>query len=274
LRMAFRAVLLAGGRGSRLESALPGLPKALVPIGGVPLLTLQLSRLRLEGCLQAVVVGGHGIHLVRNALATFSSSLQGVLVEERSGTLPAVLAGLATAEPSPEPIVVLNADTILEVDIASFAEASPAWATVTAVLTELPTGQNQGTVLLAPTGRILAFEGTDSPAGNEATPFRSFESWSRREECRSLSNCGAYVVDRTRLLLYGPMLKALGSSWECHALVHYRRHGLLAGVAPPVRYVLDVGTPPRYRRACADASLIHEICGYAQDACEPDSRLV
>src|SRR2546429_305388 len=80
LRMAFRALLLAGGRGSRLESALPGLPKALVPIGGVPLLTLQLSRLRLEGCLQAVVVGGHGIRLVRNALATLSSSLQVVLV--------------------------------------------------------------------------------------------------------------------------------------------------------------------------------------------------
>ena len=106
-------------------------------------------------------------------------SPQVVLVEELSGTLPAVLAGLAAVEPSPEPVVVLNADTIVGVHLASCAEASPAWATVTAVLTELPTGQNEGTVLLAPTGRILAFAAADGTAGYEATPFKSFEPWSQ-----------------------------------------------------------------------------------------------
>src|SRR5207244_1207804 len=81
-------------RGGRMASGLRGLPKALVPIGGAPLLALQLSRLRLHGCTQAVVVGGHGIHHLRSALKAFSHSSDVVLLEETSGTLPAVLTGL------------------------------------------------------------------------------------------------------------------------------------------------------------------------------------
>jgi hypothetical protein len=143
------------------------------------------------------------------------------------------------------------------------------------VLTELPTGQNDRSVVLAPTGHVLAFEETGCSDVNRAAPapFGSSKLRSSRENCVSLSNCGLYVVDRGRLLLDGPKLERLGLSWERHALVHYRRQGLLGGLAPSVRYVLDVGTPARFDRACADASLIHEICGCRQDACESHSRL-
>ena len=273
MKTSFRAVLLAGGRGSRMASVLRGLPKALVPIGGAPLLALQLSRLRLNGCAQAVVVGGHGIHHLRSALKALSPSSDVILLEETSGTLPAVLIGLGALASEPGPVVVMNADTIVDVDLALCMAAAPAWAAVTAVLTELPTGQNEGSVILAATGQILAFEEADC-SGLDGTPAPPGSSGSpSRESSLSLSNCGLYVVDRDRLLGDVPGLRTLGLSWERHVLVHYRRQGLLAGVAPPVHYVLDVGTPARFKRACADAALIHQICGYRQDAFESHSRL-
>ena len=257
-----------------MASLFPEMPKALVPIGGTPLLALQLSRLRLSGCVHAVVVGGYGILQVRSALRAVSPSCGAVLVEETSGTLPAALTGLAALMPPLAPVVVLNADTIVDVDIAWCIAAAPSWAAVTAVLTELPTGQNEGSVFLAPSGHVLAFEENHCPDVNQVPArFRSSDWRSSGENCVSLSNCGLYVVDRERLLLDGLELQRLGLSWERHALVHYRRQGLLAGVAAPVRYVLDVGTPPRYEQACADAPLIHEICGYRQDVFESDSRL-
>jgi NDP-sugar pyrophosphorylase family protein len=146
LSVGFRAVLLAGGRGNRMASLFPEMPKAIVPIGGTPLLALQLSRLSLSGCAHAVVVGGHGILQVRSALRALSPSCGAVLVEETSGTLPAVLTGLAALMPPLAPVVVLNADTIVDVDIAWCIAAAPSWAAVTAVLTELPTGQSERSV--------------------------------------------------------------------------------------------------------------------------------
>jgi hypothetical protein len=110
-----------------MASVFPRLPKALMPIGGVPLIGLQLSKLRLNGCTQAVVVGGYGIHHVRNALSAFSSPSEVVLLEEAAGTLPAVLAGLGAVVSPLDPVVVLNADTIVDVDIALCVAAVPAW---------------------------------------------------------------------------------------------------------------------------------------------------
>lgn len=274
MNVGFQAVLLAGGRGTRMATVFPGLPKALVPIGGTPLLALQLSRLRLNGCTHAVVVGGHGILDVRRALRAFPPISGVIIVEETSGTLPAALAGLGALVPPLGTVVVLNADTIVDVDIAWCVAAAPSWAAVTALLTELPTGQNERSVVLAPSGHVLAFEETDCPDINrDSASFGPSELRSSEENCVSLSNCGLYVVDGERLLLDAPKLERLGSSWERHALVHYRRQGLLGGVAPSVQYVLDVGTPPRYRQACADASFIHKISGYRQDAFESHSRL-
>jgi D-glycero-alpha-D-manno-heptose 1-phosphate guanylyltransferase len=41
-----RALILAGGFGTRLRSRLPGVPKALAPVGGRPFLAHQLDWLK------------------------------------------------------------------------------------------------------------------------------------------------------------------------------------------------------------------------------------
>jgi MurNAc alpha-1-phosphate uridylyltransferase len=54
-----KAMLLAAGRGERLRPLTERLPKALVPVGGKPLLAWHLERLAAAGCREAVINVSH-----------------------------------------------------------------------------------------------------------------------------------------------------------------------------------------------------------------------
>lgn len=57
--MAEDALFLLAGRGRRLGEMGDGLPKCLVPVGGIPILHRMLDQLRARGCRRAVLVIGH-----------------------------------------------------------------------------------------------------------------------------------------------------------------------------------------------------------------------
>ncbi len=63
-----KAVVLAAGRGQRLSESLPGLPKPLVPLAGVPLVGHTLHALAEAGVSEALVVTGHGEDAVREGV--------------------------------------------------------------------------------------------------------------------------------------------------------------------------------------------------------------
>lgn len=67
-RDGIQAVILAAGRGSRLDAALHGLPKCLAPVGGRPLIEHQLDLLASAGIDEVAVVTGYGADQVRAAL--------------------------------------------------------------------------------------------------------------------------------------------------------------------------------------------------------------
>ena len=59
-----RAVLLAAGLGSRLGALTERIPKALISVGGEPLLAHAVRFARAAGAEEIVVVGGFGFPLV------------------------------------------------------------------------------------------------------------------------------------------------------------------------------------------------------------------
>lgn len=63
-----QAVILAAGRGSRLDPALQGLPKCLAPVGGRPLIEHQLELLAQAGIDEVAVVTGYAASQVRAVL--------------------------------------------------------------------------------------------------------------------------------------------------------------------------------------------------------------
>lgn len=54
--MSTLAVILAAGQGKRMHQAFPGIPKALVPLGGVPMLLRLVTSVRQSGVTDEIVV--------------------------------------------------------------------------------------------------------------------------------------------------------------------------------------------------------------------------
>jgi choline kinase len=112
------AVLLAAGLGSRLGQLTQELPKALIPVGGKPLLAHALAFAGSLRPSRIIVVGGFCFPLVERAVAELRRELPIELVENpqfRDGNLVSLL----TAKPRiTEGFLVMNVDHIYRPAIA------------------------------------------------------------------------------------------------------------------------------------------------------------
>lgn len=128
------AIVLAGGRGERLGDAARGLPKALVPIGDRPLAAYQVELLAAAGVGRVIVscAAGQG-ELFERALADVGPELVAAEEPEPLGR-GGGLRFAAARRTEPGPVLALNGDELLDVDVASLLQAhgsSGAAATVT-----------------------------------------------------------------------------------------------------------------------------------------------
>ena len=114
-----QAVILAGGKGTRLASVLNGLPKPLVDVCGKPLLLHQLELLCAHGFTDAVVMVNHRADAISEWLVGVDLPISVRLIDdgEPRGTAGAVLAALGELEPE---FLVMYGDTMLAVDLERF----------------------------------------------------------------------------------------------------------------------------------------------------------
>ena len=111
-----QAVILAGGKGTRLASVLNGLPKPLVDVCGKPLLLHQLELLCAHGFTDAAVMVNHRADAIQEWLMGVDLPISVRLIDdgEPRGTAGAVLAALGELEPE---FLVMYGDTMLCVDL-------------------------------------------------------------------------------------------------------------------------------------------------------------
>jgi NDP-sugar pyrophosphorylase family protein len=109
------ALVMAGGRGTRLQPLTFSLPKPLLPVGGQPILEILLRQLRRHGFRRVFVSVGHKGHLVRSYLNELS--LDGVAVLCVSEDEPLGTAGALTLLPEDVgDLFVINGDILTEND--------------------------------------------------------------------------------------------------------------------------------------------------------------
>lgn len=115
-------IVLAGGLGTRLKSAVPDLPKCLAPVGARPFLEIQLQSLARQGFTRFVLSLGHQADLVQAAVGRFrvDAAIECIVESAPLGTGGAVAfamreAGLAEA-------AVVNGDTFLDADLAAMLQ--------------------------------------------------------------------------------------------------------------------------------------------------------
>lgn len=116
-----KAIVMAGGKGTRLQPYTASFPKPLVPLGDMPVLELLLRQLKLAGVGEVILAVNHLHHLIRAFCGdgtAFGLKIDYVLEDTPLGTagpMAAVLDRLG------EDFIVTNGDLLTNFDIAAMA---------------------------------------------------------------------------------------------------------------------------------------------------------
>jgi D-glycero-alpha-D-manno-heptose 1-phosphate guanylyltransferase len=144
-----QAVVLAGGLGTRLRSAVPDLPKPMAPVAGRPFLAWILDPLVDAGFERVVLAVGYRHEVIRDV---FGASYRGMplrySVEDRPlGTGGAIRRAADQVDESP--VFVLNGDTRLDLDYPAMGSAhARAGATMTMAVCQVPDAARYGALEL------------------------------------------------------------------------------------------------------------------------------
>lgn len=111
------AIILAGGLGTRLRSAVPDLPKCMAPVNDKPFLTYVINHLQEQGIQHFIFSLGYKSEAIVDFLTKdFSSLLYKILIEDEPlGTGGAVKKACKIAKD--KFIIVTNGDTLFKVDV-------------------------------------------------------------------------------------------------------------------------------------------------------------
>lgn len=116
-----KAVILAGGKGTRLAPYTKILPKPLMPIGDMPILEILLRQLKRAGIEEAVLTVGHLAGLL-HAFFQDGDGL-GIKISYSYEDIPLGTAGpLAFVEGLDNTFLVANGDVLTSLDIQSLIE--------------------------------------------------------------------------------------------------------------------------------------------------------
>lgn len=116
-----RAVVLAGGKGTRLHPYTTVLPKPLLPVGDQPIIERIIRRLCDEGFRQIELCVGHLGGLIEAYLARAPALPPDVTLTYHWEDQPLGTAGaLRRIAPGDEPFLVMNGDVLTAMDLGGF----------------------------------------------------------------------------------------------------------------------------------------------------------
>ncbi|MFE7841955.1 sugar phosphate nucleotidyltransferase [Streptomyces sp. NPDC057474] len=236
------AILLVGGRGTRLRPLTVHTPKPMVPAAGVPFLTHQLARAKAAGVDHIVLATSYLAEVFEPHFGDGSAlgiHLEYVTEEEPLGTGGAIRNAASHLHSGPEdPVLVFNGDILTGLDIRRLvATHGSTGADVSLHLTQVTDPRAYGLVPTDGTGRVLAF--LEKPQTPE-------------EIVTDQINAGAYVFRRSVIDTI-PAGRPVSVERETFP-------GLLAAGAHlqgmvDSTYWLDLGTPAAFVRGSADLVL-------------------
>jgi len=225
-----QAIILAGGLGTRLRSAVPDLPKCLAPVAGRPFLFYVINYLRSQGINDFIFSLGYKHELITDYLERDFATLsyKTVIEEEPLGTGGAIR--LAAAQAHSSQVIVTNGDTLFRADIPAMLQLhNSSHAVCTLALKPMNHFDRYGVVEINDEGRITAFK-------------------EKQQYEQGTINGGLYVIDREALLATALAEKF---SFEKDFLEARYAQDKLYGIAQD-NYFIDIGIPDDYNQAQQD----------------------
>jgi D-glycero-alpha-D-manno-heptose 1-phosphate guanylyltransferase len=153
------AIILAGGLGTRLRSAVPDLPKCMAPVAGKPFLYYVIDHLQKQGVDKFIFSLGYKSEIIIEFLHQQYSilNIQYSIEEEPLGTGGAIK--LAASKATEKNILVVNGDTLFSIDIATVSALHQAKdADCTLVLKLMHNFERYGVVELNSDSSVASFK--------------------------------------------------------------------------------------------------------------------
>ncbi|MBI4469752.1 MAG: NDP-sugar synthase [Acidobacteria bacterium] len=229
-----QAIILAGGKGTRLRPLTLHTPKPIVPIANRPFLDYQIDLLKRVGIIQVILCLSYQPRRIEEMLS--DGSHHGIHVNYLMEASPLGTAGaFKNAESMIEgPSVVFNGDILTDVDLAEAMEFhTRAKAMATIILTPVEDPTTYGLVEVDPSGRVNRF--LEKPGKDQIS-------------CNTI-NAGIYILE-PEVLKYVPTGHAFSFEYELFPKLLEHRVPFFAFVSNG--YWVDIGTPARYLQANLD----------------------
>ena len=183
-----QAMIFAAGLGTRLKPITDTMPKALVPVGGEPLLHHVICKLRDAGYTHLVVNVHHFAGQIREYLATHDFGVS-IAISDESAQLLETGGGIAHAAPlllpSEGPILIHNVDILSNLDLAWFRSEVRPSALSTLLVSERETSRY---LLFGEDMRLMGW--TNVTTGEVRSPFPA----EALADCRKLAFSGIHNV--------------------------------------------------------------------------------
>jgi NDP-sugar pyrophosphorylase family protein len=230
-----QALILAGGKGTRLRPLTVYTPKPIVPICNRPFLLFQIDTLRRAGITDITLSLSYQPQKIEQQLGDGSDF--GVNLKYTVETQPKGTAGAYkyAEDLIREPTVVFNGDILTDLDLkAVIREHSERKATATIVLTPVANPSAYGLVETEPDGRVRRF--LEKPKPDEITV--------------NTINAGTYILE-PRVLDLIPAGENHSFEYGLFPTLLERGEAFFAHI-PQRTYWMDIGTPARYLQAHHD----------------------
>ena len=230
-----QALILAGGKGTRLRPLTVYTPKPIVPICNRPFLLYQIDTLRRAGIVDITLSLSYQPNKIEQLLGDgtdFGVKLKYTVEPQPMGTAGAYKFAEDLIR---EPTVVFNGDILTDLDLKTvIREHNERKATATIVLCPVENPRDYGLVVTEADGRIRQF--LEKPKEEELP-------------CNTI-NAGTYILE-PRVLDYIPAGENHSFEYGLFPELLRRNESFYAHV-PARTYWIDLGTPERYLQAHHD----------------------
>lgn len=230
------AVIMAGGKGTRLKPYTTVIPKPLVPIGEKAILEILLHRLKKAGVDEVFICLNHFAEIIKAFLG--DGSRMGMKITYSIEEIPLGTVGpIKLLEGLPEDFLVMNGDLLTDLDFAALFDHHLKNKSLLTVSTYQRTTKIDFGVIES-----------DKETGNAV-------AFIEKPEYKFEVSMGVYVMNR-KILEVVPEKKQFGFD-DLMVTLLQNKTGI--SLFPFNGYWLDIGRPDDYEKANEDIDLLMSI---------------
>ena len=228
------AIILCGGKGTRLKEVVNDVPKPLAPIDGIPFLSILMKYLKAQGIERVILATGYMHEKIENLYGNCYEGMEIVYSVEQNplGTGGAIANALRKIKS--ENVLVLNGDSVIKFQLNEIKKQ----------FSEI---KFHSLLILKPMERVERY-GAVKTFENRVT---AFEEKSFKEQC--LINTGVYILNKE---IFNDKAENEVFSFEKDFLEKEVEKGSLFGMECK-GFFIDIGVPEDY--AAAQNNLIKQL---------------